>query len=62
MIVTLQTHAIQTLDQVRAFVAGSAPVSFVLADRESAHAWMTDTLKRFGYAGASRAGCATFFL
>jgi transposase InsO family protein len=55
MIVTLQTQAIQTLDQVRAFVAGTAPVSFTLADRLSAHAWMADTLKRFSYAHASRA-------
>lgn len=55
MIVTLQTHALQTLEQIRAFVAGAGPVSFTLADRASAHAWMADTLKRFGYASASRA-------
>jgi len=63
MIVTLQTQAMQTLEQVRAFVAGTEPVSFTLADtlrevatsRPSAHAWMADTLKRFGYAHASRA-------
>ena len=55
MIVTLQTQAIQTLEQVRAFVVGAEPVSFTLVDRPSAHAWMADTLKRFGYAHASRA-------
>lgn len=55
MIVTLQTHALQILEQIRAFVAGSEPISFTLADRSSAHAWMTGTLKRFGYASASRA-------
>ena len=55
MIVTLQTQAIQTLDQVRAFVAGNVSVSFTLTERSSAHAWMTGTLKRFGYAQASRA-------
>ena len=55
MIVTLQTQAIQTLEQVRAFVVGAIPVSFTLADRESAHVWMSDTLKRFSYARASRA-------
>lgn len=55
MIVTLQTHALQTLEQVRAFMAGTEPVSFTLADRDSAHAWMADALKRFGYARASRA-------
>ena len=55
MIATLQTQATQTLEQVRAFVAGTEPVSFTLADRPSAHARMADTLKRFGYAHASRA-------
>lgn len=52
---TLRTQAIQTLEQVRAFVAGTAPVSFTLTDRNDARAWMTDTLKRFVYARASRA-------
>lgn len=55
MIVTLQTQAIQTIEQVRAFVAGTGPVSFTLADRPSAHAWMADVLKRFGYGQARRA-------
>lgn len=55
MIVTLQTQAIRTLEQVRAFVAGAEPVIFTPADRPSAHAWMADTLKRFSYAHASRA-------
>lgn len=55
MIVNLQTQALQTLEQVRAFMAGAEPVSFTLADRAAAHAWMADTLRRFGYASASRA-------
>ena len=55
MIVTLQTHALQTLEQVCAFMTGAGPVSFTLTDRDSAHAWMGDPLKRFGYARASRA-------
>jgi hypothetical protein len=55
MIVILQTQAIQTIEQVRAFVAGAAPISFTLADRPSAHAWMADTLRHFGYARVSRA-------
>ena len=54
MIVILQTQALQTLEQIRAFVTGTEPVSFTLADRCSALAWMADTLKRFGYANASR--------
>ena len=40
---------------MRAFVAGNAPVSFTLTDRASAHAWMADTLWRFGSMRASRA-------
>jgi hypothetical protein len=55
MIVTLQTQGLQTLEQVRAFVAGNVLVSFTLSDRGSAHAWMGDTLRRFGYKNASRA-------
>ena len=55
MIVTLHTPGLHTLEQVRAFVAGNAPVSFTLTDRASAHAWMADTLRRFGYTRASRA-------
>jgi hypothetical protein len=55
MIVTLQTQAIQTIDQVRAFVAGNLPVSFTLTDRPSAHVWIADTLRRFDYAHATRA-------
>lgn len=41
--------------QVRAFVEGNEPVSFTLADRTTAHAWMTDTLKRFRFAHCTRA-------
>ena len=55
MIVTLQTAGLKTLAQVRAFVEGNAPVSFTLTDRGAAHAWMTDTLKRFRYGHCSRA-------
>lgn len=40
---------------MRAFVAGTAPVACTLTDRASAHAWMADTLRRFGYTRASRA-------
>lgn len=42
---TLHTPGLHTLEQVRAFVAGHAPVSFTLTDRASAHAWMADTLR-----------------
>lgn len=54
MIVTLQTQGLETLEQVRAFVVGNAPISFTLTDRVAAHAWMGDTLRRFGYKSTSR--------
>ena len=43
MIVTLHTQGLHTLEQVRAFIAGNAPVAVTLTDRASAHAWMADT-------------------
>lgn len=55
MIVTLQTARLQTLAQVRAFVEGSADISFTLNDRNAAHQWMAETLRRFHYARCSRA-------
>jgi transposase InsO family protein len=55
MIVTLQTQRLQTLEQVRAFVAGNELVSFTLTDRASAHAWMAATLCQFRYKTATRA-------
>jgi len=55
MIVMLQTHALQTLEQVRAFMAGAEPGPFTLTDRAWAPAWMGAPLNRFGYARASRA-------
>lgn len=54
MIVTLHTQGLHTLEQVRAFMAGNAPISFTLTDRVAAHAWMTDTLRQFCYNTASR--------
>jgi|GEM_PF-4218465 len=49
MIVTLHTQGLQTLVQVRVFVAGSEAVIFTIADRSTACAWMADTLKLFHY-------------
>jgi hypothetical protein len=55
MIVTLHTQRLHTLAQVRAFVAGSEPLSFTLTDRQAAYGWMADTLRQFGYTGCKRA-------
>lgn len=54
MIVTLHTQALRTLEQVRAFVAGSESVAFTLADRAAAHGWMGDTLRQFDYPRLAR--------
>lgn len=55
MIVTLRTQSIQTIEQVRAFVAGTGETGFIPANREAAHAWMTATLRLFAYPQAGRA-------
>jgi transposase InsO family protein len=55
MIVTLHTQGLQTLAQVRAFVAGNEAISFTLTDRLAAYVWMADTLMLFNYAHCARA-------
>ena len=55
MILSLQTHRLRTLDEVRGFVAGSEAVDMVLPDRESVYRFTEETLVRFGYHGLSKA-------
>jgi hypothetical protein len=55
MIVTLQTQKLQTMEQVRAFMAGATPLSFTLTDRSAAHGWMGSILKQFDYPHLARA-------
>jgi len=43
------------LAQVRAFVSGNEPISFMLEDRHAAYGWITDTLRQFGYGRCNRA-------
>ena len=49
MIVALHTARLRTIEQVRAFVAGTEPVDWRLQDRESAYAFVRRTLVAFGY-------------
>jgi hypothetical protein len=49
MIVTLRTHGLQTLEQVRAFLKGSSPLDFVAPQRDAAYGFVEDQLRRFGY-------------
>ena len=51
---TLRTERIRTLDQVRAFLDGSEPADFELADRTTAYAFVRRTLVRFGYHGLAK--------
>ena len=44
MIVTLQTHQLNSIEQVREFILGTDPVVFGFSDRKQAHLWMIDTL------------------
>lgn len=56
MVSALQTHRLQTLDEVRGFLAGSESVDLVLTDRESAYRFTEETLVPFRYDGLSKAG------
>jgi hypothetical protein len=57
MILTRETHRLQTLDQVQAFLDGSAALTLAVAERSAAYAWMAETLRRFGYARLHRQAC-----
>jgi hypothetical protein len=55
MIVKLHTQRLQTLDDVRAFVAGSQAARFEPVNRAEAYRFIAETLRRFGYARCPRA-------
>lgn len=55
MIVKLKTQGLQTLEQVRDFLAGSTVLDFVVEDREAAYGFIEDQLRRFGYLRLGRA-------
>lgn len=52
---TLHTHALTSLDEVRTFLAGSAPVDFVALTGEGRYAWLVRTLTQFRYPTLKRA-------
>ena len=54
MILTLQTHGLQTLEEVRRFLSGNEAVDFVLSDRVSAYSFIVETLVKFRYRGLPR--------
>lgn len=54
MIVKLNTRTLRTLEQVRAFLAGTASVSFEPPAQSGRYAWIVGTLRQFGYARLKR--------
>ena len=55
MIVSLDTHRLQTLDQVREFLDGSEQVDLQPQTRADAYAFVAKTVRRFDYALRGRA-------
>ena len=49
MIVTLLTHRLQTLEQVRAFLDGTDAIELAVADRQAAYDFISQALKHFRY-------------
>ncbi len=49
MIVKLYSQRLQTLDEVRAFLTGSAALDFKVPERQDAYRWIEDTLRQLGY-------------
>jgi hypothetical protein len=49
MIVTFKTQGLQTLEQLRAFLAGTGPVDFQVATHQEAYELIRETLIRFRY-------------
>ena len=55
MIVNLDTRRLKTLDDVRAFLAGSSPFQFALSDRADAYRWIEGTLRQLRYTTLGKA-------
>ena len=55
MIVTLKTHRLRTVAQVRAFLDGACELDVQVVERAAAYDFITATLSRLGYARLSRA-------
>lgn len=49
MIVKLHTQGLQTLEQIRAFLAGAAGLDFKAPARDEAYAWIAAALRQLGY-------------
>ena len=49
MIVTLNTHSLKSLDEVRAFLDGSSAVGFSAPAGAGRYPWLAATLRQFRY-------------
>ena len=60
MVVTLDTHRLQTLEQVREFLDGSQPIDLQVQTRAEAYAFVDQTVRRFDYIlqGKTKRGCS----
>lgn len=54
MIVTLNTRSLRSLDDVRAFLGGAAPVGFLAPAGGERRRWLADTLAQFRYTSLAR--------
>jgi hypothetical protein len=54
MIVKLHTHRLQSLEEIRAFLEGAAPLDFRMPAREEVYPWVEEVLRRLRYPGLGR--------
>ncbi len=55
MVTYMNDTKIRTLDDVRAFLAGSAAMEFSITDKDERYRWIEQTLRRFNYRTRGRA-------
>ncbi len=49
MIVKLHSQPLQTLEEIRAFLAGATPLDFEVPARGEAYEWIETSLRQLGY-------------
>ena len=45
----LHTQRLQTLEEIRTFLAGTTPLDFDVPSREEAYGWIEGSLRQLGY-------------
>jgi hypothetical protein len=59
MIVNLDTRRLKTLDDIRAFLAGSGQFELAITDRAEAYRWIEESLRQLRYATLGKADKGT---